>query len=97
MKAIDAVVDTLRTSAHRHDGEIGDILRSPLFSALEERVFPHVEEIDAAAAVERVSSVSAVSAAAPGRDRALEEVRNLVGPGTVRFPMNTTVVIARRV
>jgi ubiquinone/menaquinone biosynthesis C-methylase UbiE len=98
MKAIDAVVDTLRTGVHRHDGELEDILASPLFSAVEQRVFPHVEEIDAGAAVERVSSVSAVSAAAPElRDRTLQEVRNLVGPGTVRFPMNTTVVIAHRV
>jgi ubiquinone/menaquinone biosynthesis C-methylase UbiE len=98
MKAIDDIVETLRASAHRHEGEIEDMLASPLFSALEERVFPHVEEIDAAAAVERVSSVSAVSAAAPElRARALDEVRKLVGAGTVRFPMHTTVVIAHRV
>jgi ubiquinone/menaquinone biosynthesis C-methylase UbiE len=98
MKAIDAVVDAVRTSVHRHEGEVEDVLASPLFSALEQRVFPHVEEIDAGVAVERVSSVSAVSAAAPElRDRALEEVRSLVGSGTVRFPMNTTVVIAHRV
>jgi ubiquinone/menaquinone biosynthesis C-methylase UbiE len=98
MKAIDSVVDTLRASVHRHEGEIEDMLASPLFSALEKRDFPHVEEIDGASAVERVSSVSAVSAAAPElRERALEEVRNLVGTGTVRFPMSTTVVIAHRV
>ena len=83
---------------HRHEGEVEDVLASPLFSALEKRVFPHVDEIEGEAAVARVSSVSAVSAAAPElRDRALEEVRNLVGSGTVRFPMNTTVVIAHRV
>jgi ubiquinone/menaquinone biosynthesis C-methylase UbiE len=98
MKAIDEVVDTLRAGVHRHDGEVEDMLASPLFSVLEERAFAHVDEIDADAAVERVSSVSAVSAASPElRDRALDEVRKLVGRGTVRFPMQTTVVIAHRV
>ena len=98
MKAIDAVVDELRASVHRHEGDVDDMLASPLFSALEKRVFPFVEEIDAGTAVDRVSSVSAVSGAAPElRDRALEDVRNLVGTGTVRFPMSTTVVIAHRV
>jgi ubiquinone/menaquinone biosynthesis C-methylase UbiE len=98
MKAIDTVIDPLRTTAHRHEGEMEEILASPLFSAVEQRVFPHVQQLDADSAVERVSSVSAVSAASPElRERALEEVRRLVGTGTVRFPMNTTVVIAHRV
>jgi ubiquinone/menaquinone biosynthesis C-methylase UbiE len=53
--------------------------------------------LDAEVAVERVSSVSAVAAAAPARrERALREVRKLVGAGTVCFPMVTTVVLAHR-
>ena len=83
MKAIDAVVeDAADERLTGTKGRSGTCLRRRSSLALEERVFPHVEEIDAAAAVERLSSVSAVSAAAPElRDRALEEVRNLVRVG----------------
>jgi len=58
----------------------------------------HADELSAAAAVERVSSVSALAAAGVGdRERALEEVRKLVRTGTVRFPMLTKVYVADRV
>lgn len=97
MAAIDAVVDTLRTTHHRRDGQLEEIQASPLFRGHELGSFRHVQALAAAVAVERVSSVSAVAGAAPEqRDRALAEVRKLVGSGTVRFPMITMVVLAHR-
>jgi ubiquinone/menaquinone biosynthesis C-methylase UbiE len=97
MAALDAVVEPLRTTPHRREGQLDEILASPLFRGHEQRDFRHVQELDAEVAVERVSSVSAVAAAAPERrERALREVRRLVGAGTVRFPMITTVVLAHR-
>jgi SAM-dependent methyltransferase len=59
--------------------------------------FPHGDAIPAEAAVEPVASISALAAASPERRAvALDEVRELVGAGTVRFPMMTTVALAHR-
>lgn len=97
MAALDAVVEPLRTTHHRRQGQLDEILASPLYRGHEQRDFRHVQELDAEVAVERVSSVSAVAAATSARrERALREVRKLVGAGTVCFPMVTTVVLAHR-
>ena len=97
LAAIDAVVEPLRTTHHRREGQLDELLASPLYRGHEQRDFRHVQELDAEVAVERVSSVSAIAAAAPARrERALREVRKLVGAGTVCFPMVTTVVLAHR-
>jgi SAM-dependent methyltransferase len=71
---------------------------SPLFTGLEERLFPHADEVESETAVARVSSISVVAAAEPAdRERTLERVRELVGPGTVTFRMITSVLVADRV
>jgi ubiquinone/menaquinone biosynthesis C-methylase UbiE len=97
MAAIDAVVEPLRTTHHGHERQLDEVLASPLFCRHEQRDFRHVQELDAEVGVARVSSVSAVAGAAPGRrEAALREVRKLVGSGTVRFPMITKVMLAHR-
>jgi ubiquinone/menaquinone biosynthesis C-methylase UbiE len=97
MKALNNVVEALRPHREVVDWARETLERSPLFRDLEERTFRHAEELPAAVVVERVSSVSAVAAAVPtDRERALAEVRSLVGSGTVHFPMITTVLAADR-
>jgi len=53
--------------------------------------------VDADVVVERVSSISVVvAAAAADRTAAFDDIRALVGDGTVDFPMLTTVIAADR-
>jgi ubiquinone/menaquinone biosynthesis C-methylase UbiE len=98
MRALNEVVNTLRPQG-THGGRHYEALQeSELFGPREEQSFHHADEVPAAVAVERVSSVSALAAAeTPDRGRALAEVRKIVGAGTVRFPMLTKVYIADRV
>jgi ubiquinone/menaquinone biosynthesis C-methylase UbiE len=98
MRALNEVVNTLRPQG-THGGRHYEALQeSELFGPREEQSFHHADEVPAAVAVERVSSVSALAAAeTPDRERALAEVRKIVGAGTVRFPMLTKVYIADRV
>ena len=71
---------------------------SPLFGAPEEQKFAHAERLDVDTIVGRVASVSAVAAAAPEEQARVEEqVRALVGPSQVDFPMLTDVMVADRV
>lgn len=98
LHALNEIVDALRPRRGRDGRHYEALRRSPLFRGLEERRFPHADELPAAVAVERVSSVSALAAADPERrERALAEVRELVGMGTVCFPMITSVFVADRV
>jgi SAM-dependent methyltransferase len=95
---LNDLVDALRRRTPQNDVQRDELYASPLFRTEEARNFRHAEELPADLVVERVSSVSAVSAAEPGvRDRTLAEVRRLVGSGPVHFPMVTTVVVGDRV
>jgi ubiquinone/menaquinone biosynthesis C-methylase UbiE len=98
MRALNEVVNTLRPQG-THGGRHYEALQeSERFGRREEQSFHHADEVPAAVAVERVSSVSALAAAETAdRERALAEVRKIVGAGTVRFPMLTKVYIADRV
>jgi SAM-dependent methyltransferase len=98
LASLDAIVDRLRPEGVRDAGKRDALESSPLFTPLEERRFRHSETLTGETVVERVASVSAI-AAASGRDRerALDEVRELVGPATVDFPMITTVLACNRV
>jgi ubiquinone/menaquinone biosynthesis C-methylase UbiE len=98
MRALNEVVNTLRPQG-THGGRHYEALQeSELFGPREEQSFHHADEVPAAVAVERVSSVSALAAAETAdRERALAEVRKIVGAGTVGFPMLTKVYIADRV
>ncbi len=98
LHTLNDLVDALRRHESDDDVQRDELYASPLFRTEEARNFRHAEELAADVVVERVSSVSAVSAAAPDvRDRTLAEVRRLVGDGVVRFPMVTTVVVGDRV
>ena len=97
MRALNAVVDRLRERPARAREKQREVASSPLFRGYEERGFPHTDEVPAEAAVERIASISALAAASPERRaEALVDVRELVGAGTVRFPMITTVALAHR-
>jgi ubiquinone/menaquinone biosynthesis C-methylase UbiE len=95
LHALNEIVEALRPP---FDEESSSVLEtSPLFRGREELTFRHSERLPAEIVVARVSSVSAIAAAdAPDRERALAEVRSLVGEGTIHFPMITTVVVADR-
>jgi SAM-dependent methyltransferase len=97
LRTLNDLVDALRDD--RADDEQHEALyASRLFRTEEARNFRHSEELAADVVVERVSSVSAVSAAPPEvRERTLEQARLLVGDGPVHFPMVTTVVVGDRV
>jgi SAM-dependent methyltransferase len=98
LRALNDLVDELRGGTPKDDVQRDELYASQLFRTDDARNFRHAEELSPDVVVERVSSVSAVSAAEPGvRDRTLAEVRRLVGAGTVHFPMVTTVVAGDRV
>jgi SAM-dependent methyltransferase len=98
MHELNRVVDGLRPNRHADDRARETLEASTLFGGFEERTFGHAEELPAAVVVERVSSVSAVAAAGPAeRDVVLANVRELIGSGTVHFPMVTTILVADRV
>ena len=98
MRALNEVVNTLRRRGTHYGRHYEELQASPLFGGREERIFHHADELPAAVAVERISSVSALAAAEPAdRERALAQVRKLAGTGTVRFPMLTKVFVADRV
>jgi ubiquinone/menaquinone biosynthesis C-methylase UbiE len=97
MRTIDELLRPLRPPLG--DDKLEEqILASPLFTSHDERSFPNHELVDADRAVERVSSISAISAGAPDeRDRVLAELRTLVGDGPVEFRVITRVIAADRV
>lgn len=94
---LNAVVDRLRTLPTPDDDTYERLLATPLFARFEKQTFAHADSVDAEVVVERISSISAVIAAAAGdRRQALDDIRALVGGGTVHFPMLTTVITADR-
>jgi ubiquinone/menaquinone biosynthesis C-methylase UbiE len=96
MRAIADLLEEVRPALGEDKLE-EQILASPLFTSHDECSFPNAELLDADRAVEQVSSISAVSAAAPDeRDRVLAELRALVGDGPVDFHMITHVLAADR-
>ena len=98
LHSLNDLVDALRRNLPDHDEQRDELYSSPLFRTAEARDFRHAEELPADVVVERVSSVSAVSAAEPDvREQMLADVRTLVGAGMVHFPMVTSVVVGDRV
>jgi ubiquinone/menaquinone biosynthesis C-methylase UbiE len=97
MRALNDVVEALRPAGTHRGRQRDAVARSRLFRNREERRFRHAESLAADVVVERVSSVSALAAAEPTeRERALAQVRELVGTGSVPFPLITTVYAADR-
>lgn len=95
---LNEIIDRLRTSPAVDDGSYERLVATPLFTRFDRRAFPHADRVDAETVVERVSSISAVIAAhRDDRTQALDDVRTLVGAGSIEFPMITTVVVADRV
>ena len=100
LRELDGLIQRLRpegTQGGRPAWEEA-LAASPLFGAPEEHKFAHAERLDVDTIVGRVASVSAVAAAAPEEQARVEEqVRALVGPSEVDFPMLTDVMVADRV
>src|SRR3954471_8566865 len=94
LHSINAVIDRLRPdrSAEVHR----ELLEStPLFTDRERRQFRHEQTVEADAVIELVQSISAIAAAAPEeRERALGEIRDLVGAHPIAFPLITEVGVA---
>jgi SAM-dependent methyltransferase len=97
---LNAMIERLRPEG-THDSRTAweaALKASPLFVSLEERTFPHEERLGAETIAGRVASVSAVAAATPDEQARVDaEVRALVGPEEVEFPMITIVVVGDRV
>jgi SAM-dependent methyltransferase len=74
----------------------GEPLAAPLFTDVEEQVFPHQQLMDADGLVARAASVSFI-ARLPEDERAelLDRVRALAPPGTFEFPYVTKVFTGR--
>lgn len=95
---INEIIEALRPVHRQGDEQHKAFNASLLFDGREERQFRHAESLPSDTVVERVSSVSAISAAEPAvRDQALAAVREIVGARVIDFPMITTVVAADRV
>jgi SAM-dependent methyltransferase len=100
LRELDDLIQRLRPERTQDGGPAWEeaLAASPLFGAPEEHKFAHAERLDVDTIVGRVASVSAVAAAAPEeRARVEEQVRALVGPSQVDFPMLTDVMVADRV
>jgi ubiquinone/menaquinone biosynthesis C-methylase UbiE len=100
LHGLNALIERLRPEG-THESRIAweaALKASPLFGQLEERTFRHEEHLGAATIAGRVASVSAVAAASPVEQARVDaEVRALVGPEEVEFPMFTIVVVGDRV
>ncbi len=100
LRELDGLIQRLRPEG-THGGRPGweeALAASPLFGAPEEHKFAHAERLDVDTIVGRVASVSAVAAAPPEEQARVEEqVRALVGPSEVDFPMITDMMVADRV
>lgn len=95
---LNGIVDRLRTSPAVDDDPYERLLASPLFARFEKKTFAHADRVHADVVVERVSSISVVvTAAAADRTAAFDDIRALVGDGTVDFPMITHVIAGDRV
>jgi ubiquinone/menaquinone biosynthesis C-methylase UbiE len=94
---LNAIVDRLRRAPAVDDDSYERLLATPLFTRFEKRTFAHADRVDADVIIERISSISTVIAAtAADRKEALDDIRALVGGGTVDFPMITHVLAADR-
>ena len=101
-RAIDAIIGPYRrrTPSH-HDGSWRrDVERSGLFAAAAETRLPFAQELDAAGLVDRVGSISFISALAePEREAVLDRVRELaagVAPPIRLGYVTEAYVFARR-
>ena len=99
-REIDDLLDPLRSERARRDADIArsTLASSPLFGAIDDRVFRHGRALDADRLVEWVSSTSAVVKAAPhDRARIEAQVRELAGDGEVELTLLTSVLAFDRV
>jgi len=99
-REIDDLLDPLRSERARCDADLARsaLLESPLFGAIDERVFRHARVVDADRLVDWVSSTSAVvKAAPPDRARVEARVRELAGDGEVELTLLTSVLAFDRV
>jgi ubiquinone/menaquinone biosynthesis C-methylase UbiE len=96
---LNEIVASLRPRSWVRDTEADHPLETtPLFGDVELQRFRHADTIDPELVVERVASVSTVVvASSAARERALDDVRALVGDAPVRFPLVTSVGVADRV
>jgi len=100
LRRLSALVESVRPEGTHETRERWQVVleASTLFSGLEERTFPHFERLDTDTVVDRVASVSAVAAASPAVQQAVEaRVRVLVPERTVDFPLITSVIVRDRV
>jgi ubiquinone/menaquinone biosynthesis C-methylase UbiE len=96
--ALNAVVERLRTTPARDEERYRELHATTLFTNFEEPEFRHSDRVDVDTVLERVSSISAVINARPeARAAALDEVRSIVGDGTIDFKLITSVIAADRV
>ncbi len=98
--ALNGLIESLRPQGTHEElaTQKTELAESPLFGALEERVFTHAEQLGVETIVDRVASVSAIAMAAPDEQARVEaRVRALVGEDEVDFPLITSVVVAERV
>jgi ubiquinone/menaquinone biosynthesis C-methylase UbiE len=94
---LNAIVDRLRRAPAVDDDSYERLSATPLFTRFEKQTFAHADRVDADVIIERISSISTVIAAtAADRKEALDDIRALVGGGTVDFPMITHVLAADR-
>ena len=99
-REIDELLDPLRSERARRDADLArsTLAESPLFGAIDERVFRHARVLDADRLVEWVSSTSAVVRASPSdRTRIAARVRQLAGDGAVELTLVTSVLAFDRV
>jgi SAM-dependent methyltransferase len=93
-EAIERLVAPYRadTPSHRHSQWRAAFERTSLFGPLDERLFDHVQELDADGLEARVGSISFI-ASLPAGDRAavLERARAIAGSGVVAVPYRTEV------
>jgi SAM-dependent methyltransferase len=97
--ALNEILHRLRPEGTNFGDEaFAAIESSPLFTGREERHFPHSDNLDVDAIVGLMTSISAVAAAAPDVQAAVEaEVRALVRTPRVEFALTTGVVVLDRV
>jgi hypothetical protein len=86
------------TPSHRSGAWRAAFARTALFEPLEERTFPHVEELDRDRLVGRAASISFIASLDEAtRERVLAEVAALAGnEERVRFPYVTEVQLTTR-
>jgi SAM-dependent methyltransferase len=97
MHALGEIVDRYRPDWIREPDWEHPLQSTPLFENRELRTFKHAESVEPDVLVERVSSISSiVNASGEDRERALADVRALVGGGPVPTALVTRVGVADR-